>query len=102
MTDKGNIQMNVRLAKTDYLLRVKQKGDNTTRNMIVPLEIPDYITKPDFSYYKEENNDIEKTSETNNKTRKQSEYKQIQSKDTRERKPMATFPKLPTRQKQKQ
>ena len=54
-TDRGKIQTNIRLAKTDYLLRVKYKYDNTPWKAITPIEIPEHIPKPQLSLLKTDN-----------------------------------------------
>ena len=69
LTDKDNIQTNARLANTDFLLRARYKGDSTSWNMVVLLEIPEYIQKSDFSYHKVEDPPTAKnsTAEIDNK-----------------------------------
>ena len=39
MTDPGKVQTNIRLAKTDYLLRVKNKTDKTPWKEVIPIQI---------------------------------------------------------------
>ena len=56
MTEKGKIQTNIRLAKTDYLMRVKYKEDKTPWKLVNPIEIPEYIPKPEMELLKEDNN----------------------------------------------
>ena len=52
LTDKGNLQTNIRLAKTDYLLRVRHKTDKTPWKRVIPIHIPEHIPKPDLSLLK--------------------------------------------------
>ena len=54
-TDKGNLRTNIRLAKSDFLLRVKYKNDTTPWKNITPLIIPEHIPKPNLSLLKNEN-----------------------------------------------
>ena len=48
----GNIQTNIRLGKTDFILRQKLKTDSRKWKDIVPLEIPPHIPKPDLDLLK--------------------------------------------------
>ena len=54
-TDKGNLRTNIRLAKSDFLLRVKYKNDTTPWKNITPLIIPEHIPKPNLTLLKNEN-----------------------------------------------
>ena len=64
LTDKGNLQTNIRLGKTDYLLRVKYKTDKTPWKTIVPPIIPEYIPKPDLNLLKSGETNTENTENT--------------------------------------
>ena len=68
MTDKGKIQTNIRLAKTDYLMRVKYKEDKTPWKHVNPIEIPEYIPKPEMQLLKEDNNTKQQTTVPNTNT----------------------------------
>ena len=55
MTDPGKVQTNIRLAKTDYLLRVKNKTDKTPWKEVIPIQIPEHIPKPELTLLKSDN-----------------------------------------------
>ena len=47
-SSKGNIQTNIRLGRTDFIVRQKLKQDTRKWKDVVPLEIPPHIAKPDI------------------------------------------------------
>ena len=55
MTDKGNIKLTSDLQKLNYLIRVKYKNDKTPWKMVTPIEIPEYIPKPELKLLKDDN-----------------------------------------------
>ena len=67
MTEKGKIQTNIRLAKTDYLMRVKYKEDKTPWKMVNPIEIPEYIPKPELDLLKDDKTNKQQIQTDNNK-----------------------------------
>ena len=53
-SDLGRVQTNIRLGRKDFLIRYKQKDDQTKWNQVTPMKIPDNIPPPEIpqEFYK--------------------------------------------------
>ena len=51
-SNQGNIQTNLRLGRYDFLLRTREKGDQTPWKYITPIKIPNTFPKPETNLLK--------------------------------------------------
>ena len=51
-SNQGNIQTNLRLGRFDFLLRTRDKGDQTPWKFITPIKIPNTFPKPETNLWK--------------------------------------------------
>ena len=93
MSAKGSIQTNVRLGRTDFIVRQKMRNDTRKWKDITPIEIPAHITKPDIeslknnkqnNKYDEEEEDEENRQELYNREDDMEEDKTEEPEETEE------------------
>ena len=51
-SNQGNIQTNLRLGRYDFILRTRDKGDQTPWKFLTPIKIPNTFPKPETNLLK--------------------------------------------------